>query len=105
MPWWIWLILAIFMLIMIGAGIAYALIHGVRAMRSISDTGTQISALFARLDDPEQDEATLQRPIFTEPLSVAADQYTDAHAVVLERKAQRRRRYAAIWHQWVTFNE
>ena len=31
MPWWIWLILALFMLAMIVAGLIYAALHGIRA--------------------------------------------------------------------------
>ena len=31
MPWWIWLILALFMLAMIVAGLNYAALHGLRA--------------------------------------------------------------------------
>ena len=37
MPWWIWLILSLFMLTMIVAGIAYAALHGFRALNGIAE--------------------------------------------------------------------
>ena len=37
MPWWIWLILALFMLAMIVAGLIYAALHGLRALKDMSD--------------------------------------------------------------------
>lgn len=36
MPWWIWLILALFMLAMIVAGLIYAALHGIRALKDMS---------------------------------------------------------------------
>ena len=40
MPWWIWLILSLFMLAMIVAGIAYAALHGFRALNGIAEIGS-----------------------------------------------------------------
>ena len=42
MPWWIWLILALFMLAMIVAGLIYAALHGIRALKDMSDIGGQL---------------------------------------------------------------
>ena len=42
MPWWIWLILALFMLAMIVAGLIYAALHGLRALKDMSDIGGQL---------------------------------------------------------------
>ena len=44
MPWWIWLILALFMLAMIVAGLIYAALHGIRALKDMSDIGGQLAA-------------------------------------------------------------
>lgn len=106
MPWWIWLILALFILAMFVAGVVYAIVHGIRAMKTVSPVGRQVSErldAMARKDD-STDEGP-QRAIFTEPLHVAADRYADAHAVVVERKERRQDRYAQQWAQWSHFNE
>ena len=42
MPWWIWLILSLFMLAMIVAGIAYAALHGFRALNGIAEIGSRL---------------------------------------------------------------
>ena len=44
MPWWIWLILSLFMLAMIVAGIAYAALHGFRALNGIAEIGSPLRA-------------------------------------------------------------
>ena len=44
MPWWIWLILSLFMLAMIVAGIAYAALHGFRALNGIAEIGSRLGA-------------------------------------------------------------
>ena len=44
MPWWIWLILSLFMLAMIVAGIAYAALHGFRALNGIAEIGGRARA-------------------------------------------------------------
>ena len=54
MPWWIWLILSLFMLAMIVAGIAYAALHGFRALNGIAEIGS-------RLGKPLSELATFRR--------------------------------------------
>ena len=92
MPWWIWLILALAMLAVLIAGIIYVIIHGLHALQSVQRTGEAVS---------ERKE----RPIFTEPLEVAANRYTQAHTKVDKRKRARRERYARIWSRWASFND
>ena len=49
MPWWIWLILSLFMLAMIVAGIAYAALHGFRAFTQ------PLNSTISRYDDAQFD--------------------------------------------------
>ena len=46
-----------------------------------------------------------QRPIFTEPLRVAAERYSDAHVEVIERRQRREERHVRTWSRWSTFND
>ena len=72
MPWWVWLVLALFMLGMLIAGCMYAAVHGMRALRNVSETGAQISERLGRMSEHDSTVQAPQRPIFTEPLRVAA---------------------------------
>mgnify|MGYP000096178188 FL=1 len=51
MPWWIWLILALFMLAMIVAGLIYAALHGIRALKDMSDIGGQLGERVAAMGE------------------------------------------------------
>ena len=39
MPWWIWLLLALFMLAMVVSGVVYACLHGYRAFKDVAKLG------------------------------------------------------------------
>ena len=54
MPWWIWLILSLFMLAMIVAGIAYAALHGFRALNGIAEIGSRLGKPLSELADVPQ---------------------------------------------------
>ena len=95
MPWWIWLILALFMLAMIVAGLIYAALHGLRALKDMSDIGGQLGERVADTSEP---------PLFTQPLSVAQNRYAEAHADVIRSKAAKRERRTQAWARWKRFN-
>ena len=95
MPWWIWLILALFMLAMIVAGLIYAALHGIRALKDMSDIGGQLGERVAAMGEP---------PLFTQPLSVAQNRYAEAHADVIRSKAAKRERHTQAWARWKRFN-
>ena len=85
MPWWIWLILALFMLAMIVAGLIYAALHGIRALKDMSDIGGQLGERVAAL-------------------SVAQNRYAEAHEDVIRSKAAKRERHTQAWDRWKRFN-
>ena len=51
MPWWIWLVLVVFMLVMLIAGLAYAALHLWRAFGKVSRTGAVIGEHMAAFQD------------------------------------------------------
>ena len=67
MPWWIWLILALFMLAMIVAGLIYAALHGIRALKDMSDIGGQIGERVAAMGESGTSADTSEPPLFTQP--------------------------------------
>ena len=83
MPWWIWLILSLFMLAMIVAGIAYAALHGFRALNGIAEIGSRLGKPLSELADvPQGADARepLAPPTFTQPLNSAISRYDDAQS-------------------------
>ena len=66
MPWWIWLILALFMLAMIVAGLIYAALHGIRALKDMSDIGGQLGERVAAMGESGTSADTSEPPLFTQ---------------------------------------
>ena len=62
MPWWIWLILALFMLAMIVAGLIYAALHGIRALKDMSDIGGQLGERVAAMGESGTSADTSEPP-------------------------------------------
>lgn len=105
MPWWIWLILALFMLAMIVAGTVYVIVHAIRAGKTAMETGMAISDHMAALSEnttPQGDEHAVS---FTVPLSEVAQRYEQAQTRRYERRADKRERHARIWARWSHYND
>ena len=105
MPWWIWLLLALFMLTMIITGIAYAGIHGYRAFKDSAKVASRIAQRFDAMGQPLPETTQDESPFFTRPLQDAADCYAQAHAEVINRHEVRRARHAQQWASWKHFND
>ncbi|HCH21483.1 hypothetical protein [Bifidobacterium sp. UBA6881] len=106
MPWWIWLLLALFMLGMFIAGLVFAGMHGYRAIKGIMHVGRQATERFSDMgESPSQTEVKNEAPWFTRPLQDAADCYIDAHAQVIERQEAKRNRHRRQWANWKHFND
>ena len=104
MPWWIWLILSLFMLAMIVAGIAYAALHGFRALNGIAEIGSRLGKPLSELADVPQGAEPLAPPAFTQPLNSAISRYDDAQVDVIRRRNAKRERHARAWARWSRFN-
>ncbi|NEG89230.1 hypothetical protein [Bifidobacterium aerophilum] len=100
MPWWVWLMLVLFMLAMIVGGVAYAAVHAVRAMHGIGDVGSRIGELIDDMQQPDPTDDAPAAPTFTQPLRTAADRYAEAHVAVIEREHATRERHARQWAEW-----
>ena len=97
MPWWVWLVLVLFMLVMIVSGIVYACLHGYHAFKDMAKLGECAAKRIDAKGKP--------LPFFTRPLQDAAERYTNAHAEVIERREANRNRHAQQWAQWRHFND
>ncbi len=93
MPWWIWLILALFMLAMIVAGLIYAALHGIRALKTCPTSAASSVNAWPRWSLYSAD--TSEPPLFTQPLSVTRID-AEAHADVIRSKAAKRERHTQL---------
>ena len=94
MPWWIWLVLVLFMLTMLVGGGAYACIRGYHAFKDAIKVGGRMSKRFEAMSEP-----------LPQPLEDAANRYIDAHAEVVSRREEKRVRHARQWAQWKHSND
>ncbi|GAA0632123.1 hypothetical protein [Bifidobacterium pullorum] len=104
MPWWIWLLLVLFMLVMLLAGLGYAAWHLWKGFRKVADTGAVIGEHMAAFDDVAASSEPDMAPAFTQPLRATMDRYSDAHADVIRRRAGKRERHVEAWSRWRRFN-
>ena len=105
MPWWVWVLLVMFMLVMIAAGLVYAGLHGLHALRDAGEIGSRIGERFAAMGESDHGSSDDDAPLFTQPLDVARERYIDAHADVIRRHDAKRRRHAERWRDWSQFND
>ncbi|ETY71563.1 hypothetical protein [Bifidobacterium moukalabense] len=105
MPWWIWLLLVLFMLAMIVAGCIYVVLHGYHAFKDIAQVGGRVGERFGAMQNTLPEEEANSAPFFTRPLQDAANRYVDAHAQVIKRREAKRERHAAQWGRWNHFND
>ena len=100
MPWWIWLLLVLFMVAVLVVGGIYAVRHALAALRVVSHTSGRISDRLERMTAPSDDVDEPARPVFTEPLHVAAERYEQAHVAVVRRRQETRDRHVRAWRRW-----
>lgn len=100
MPWWIWLLLVLFMIAMIVIGSIYAFRRGIAALDVMAGTGAQLGERLAAMSDAQEPQDGDEAPIFTLPLSEAAARYERAHTAVIERRQARRERHMRAWQRW-----
>ena len=98
MPWWIWLLLALFMLAMVVSGVVYA-------FKDVAKLGERTAKRIEAMGKPLPQNNENEAPFFTRPLKDAADRYADAHAGVIERHEAKRSRHAQQWAQWRHCND
>ena len=100
MTWWMWVLLAVIMIAALALGIAYAVIHAIRAAKSVARVSAQISEHTEPMSDPA-DTAALQAPSFTRPFAASINAYSAAHADVIARREARAEQHARTWEAWL----
>lgn len=68
MPWWIWLLLALFMLAMVVSGVVYACLHGYRAFKDVAKLGERTAKRIEAMGKPLPQNNENEAPFFTRPL-------------------------------------
>ena len=104
MPWWVWVLCVMWLLAALTGGVAYAVVHALRLMRGMGETGRRISVPLGAMGDAHVERADPDDPSFVQPLASAVDRYVDAHAGKLRRKSGTENRHAAEWKRWANDN-
>ena len=99
MPWWVWLILALFMVTMIVIGCVYALRRGFAAVKTVSSTAAQVGDRIARMGEPAESVVS-EAPFFTQPLAVSLNRYETAQLKVAQRDKIKHERHIKVWQRW-----
>ena len=105
MPWWVWLALALFMLVMVVSGIVYACLHGYHAFKDVAKLGERAAKRIDAMGKPLTQQDENDAPFFTRPLQDVTERYTNAHTEVIERREAKRNRHAQQWAHWRHFND
>ncbi len=100
MPGWIWVVLVLFFFAMFISGAIYVLLRIKKGIETAGRTGMKISSSLKKLAAGEESEKQREAPIFTRPLSEAAEAYSDAHAEKIRRKDAAHRKHRNIWAKW-----
>ena len=107
MPWWIWLVLVIWMLVVLAAGGWYVFSRVRAAAHQLSagseDIGKRVQTISAVQSRPV--EPAGKPPLLVRPLNDAIERYADAHAEVRVRRAHAQDRHMDRWREWERFNK
>ena len=102
MPWWIWLVLALFLLAMLVIGAVYVIMHALRALHVVGEVGERLSGPLAAMGEQQAEPAPAEDPSFAQPLREPLNRYIDAHAELLRRRARKEDRHARTWGRWAS---
>lgn len=104
MPGWIWVILAIAFIAVLIIGGIYVFVHARDAVRSLKPLGSRASESLAHMHDSVEDQPE-KNPSIARPLAEVADDYSRAHANLLQHKEPAKLRRIDSWRKWNQFNE
>lgn len=99
MPWWIWLILVLFFLIMLCAGLLYVAWRFNEDFTVVAETADKLSAIYEAAEN-EEPEPRDDRPFFTRPVVDAARRYEAVYQRVLIKEERKNERRQATWKRW-----
>ncbi len=100
MPWWIWLVITVFMLCMIAAGVAVVVLSAIRLAKTCFSFANVATSKFEALNDSNKISSEPKDPLFTLPIKVASERYEYTRTKVVERHQKIRENHMKIWQHW-----
>lgn len=101
MPWWIWLLITVFMLLMVALGVAIVVLSAIKIARVCFGISEDVSSRFERLHEPnKEDNENPRDPLFTLPIKDATNRYERTHTKVIDRHQKIRENHRSIWQHW-----
>lgn len=99
MPWWIWLLITIFMLCMIAAGLTLVVLSAIRLAKTCCGFSQEVASRFDFLNE-DSDAEVCRDPLFTQPIAHAAHRYERTRTRVVERHERIREKHRLVWQHW-----
>ncbi|WP_369343334.1 hypothetical protein [Bifidobacterium aquikefiricola] len=92
------------MIVVLIVGAAYVVFRALAAMRTVTGLTGVIGDKIADAQSSSSERES-HDPLLTQPLSVASERYSQAHAEVIRRHDRIRERHMRTWQQWKHFND
>lgn len=100
MPWWIWLVITMFMLCMIAAGIVVVVLSAMRLAKTCFSFTDSAASKFEALNETHENDDEPTDPLFTLPIQKSAERYERTREKVVEHHQHIREIHRAIWLHW-----
>lgn len=100
MPWWIWLVITVFMLCMISAGIVVVVLSAIKLAKTFFNFTDSAASKFEDLNESNENDDEPKDPLFTLPIQKAAERYEKTREKVLEHHQKIRENHHKIWQHW-----
>ena len=98
MPAWVWIGLVIWFILCLIAGVAYVIIHALRALRTVSDTSTRVTEPLAQLQSHEERDPVAT--VLQESYEDTRSRYLQTQMAKNAHKQQRRLAHSIVWKRW-----
>lgn len=99
MPSWVWICLVVWFILCLIIGVAYVIVHALRAVRLLSQTSMQVSKPLEQLQEhvPTQEpEAT----VLEESFEQTRQRYVQTQIVRRHHAQERKMAHAKVWKRW-----
>lgn len=98
--WWIALILIVWALLIVVAGIAFIVWRAVHAAHLLKNLKRRVSAISQDISAIKNTSREYEKLALSVPLKETSMAYSDAYGEVLKKKEKRSQAYKAIWDVW-----
>ena len=105
-PFWVWILLWIFLFANFAYGVYYVVRLGLDALAKVGSTADEVGQIMGRMSSQERDAALDDSvPFFTRPLTDAADRYARTREAVEKKHIARSLRHEKAFNRWTSYSQ